>query len=1147
MKKILLLFITLVSLVYSNTEKSVNIMLGYDKPPFIFSKTSNAGIEADVVREAFELVGYKVNISQGTRAKQEAVLYEKNSLDGVATITTKDKKFFSSDTISNYRNVVVTRKKENITISSIDDLTKIKFVAWKNSFNDLGKKYYNYFNPKDGKYKKSYNDNFSQLDDAQMFFSKKVDALVIDKTIFNWFKLYFEIDEEFTIHNIFNQVTTFPATFKDKKIRDIFNTGLRKLKKNGRYDEIINFYQTQNIEKLITYTNLLSDIASKYMFNNEDKKIQQILKLFLSHPDIILVNIQRLDDNSNTTTISKKKNLQIKDYQPLSSKIYYTKKRDILPLGNLTLYYKKDYKAKNGILIPHIEVFKDLDFDDYNYIYTQYKKYGLINNAKINLSNEEIQYLQNHKTITVHNEKDWIPYNFNDNGIPKGFSIDYMDLIAKRLGIDIKYIQGKSWNQYLKMLKESKIDVIVNVVKNPQRERYMLFTDSYIESKKAIFSNIPNISSFSDLKGKTVAIPKGFYTEDYIKRYYPKINIRTYKNIKDTLYAVVNKEAHALVENIAVMKALMKKNGVSLPYVSLKEDKELTSQLRIGVNKNNKVLRDIIQKAKNTITQEEYNKLEEKWFGIKDLKELIFSQKEREYIKNKKTVKVCAHINQYPFVIFNEDKTRGFSPEYLAIISQKSELDFEIIMNQTSEEYFEKLEKKECDVASLIMTKPNKFDYLKSSNPILSDTIVLVTDINSPYIYDLKNLKNEKIAIQQGTSNLQNYVKSIYPNINLVEVNDVTLDDIVSGKYYGYIGGSYQLAYKISTQYFNKLKIMSKIGDKKVDGSFGINKDEPVLLDIFNKSIDSMSDLEKQVIRNAWLSVNVEKHFDYTRFFQLLVVALIIILILIYSNIKQRRLHEEITQLNDTLVERVNSEVEKNKQQQLLVLRQNRLAQMGEMISMIAHQWRQPLNSLAILNSTIILQHTKEKLDQKAMEEFKVNSKKQIKQMSETIDDFKNFFKPQKEKVKFCINDIVVHTLDILKPILQQTKIEVIVKEEDQYYLNSYKNELGQVILNILNNAKDALIEQNVSDKKIEISLFQKNQSIYITIADNAGGIDSNIIDNIFDPYFSTKDEKNGTGLGLYMSKMIIEDHMNGLLDVHNKDNGVVFTLKLDI
>jgi len=165
--------------------------------------------------------------------------------------------------------------------------------------------------------------------------------------------------------------------------------------------------------------------------------------------------------------------------------------------------------------------------------------------------------------------------------------------------------------------------------------------------------------------------------------------------------------------------------------------------------------------------------------------------------------------------------------------------------------------------------------------------------------------------------------------------------------------------------------------------------------------------------------------------------------------------------------------------------------------------------------------------------------------MSGTIDDFRDFFHPRKVKVEFLLNDVIEHLLLIMHPIFKVSEIKLIFKEEKEIYLHGYSNELAQAILNILYNAKDALIEHTtVEERIIEIELTKNNNRILLTITDNAGGISEDVIHYIFDPYFSTKENSNGTGLGLYMSKMIIEKHMGGKLSIQNNSKGATFTIE---
>ena len=255
----------------------------------------------------------------------------------------------------------------------------------------------------------------------------------------------------------------------------------------------------------------------------------------------------------------------------------------------------------------------------------------------------------------------------------------------------------------------------------------------------------------------------------------------------------------------------------------------------------------------------------------------------------------------------------------------------------------------------------------------------------------------------------------------------------------------------------------------------------------------------------------------------------------------------KLKDLNISLKDTVDSEVQKNMKKDRLMMQQFRLAQVGEAISMIAHQWKQPLNTLSLITEGMYIKYTMGKLNLENMKNFREQTQRQIKQMSSTIDDFSEFFKPEKEKETFLIVEPIKHALTILEPILKKESIQIEKNIEKELHIVGYPNELAQVVINIINNAKDALVDKSDNQEKIiKINLFSKEAKVYISIEDNAAGIPSNIIEKIFDPYFSTKIEKNGTGLGLYMSKTIIEEHMQGSLSVKNTINGAKFILAFE-
>jgi len=264
---------------------------------------------------------------------------------------------------------------------------------------------------------------------------------------------------------------------------------------------------------------------------------------------------------------------------------------------------------------------------------------------------------------------------------------------------------------------------------------------------------------------------------------------------------------------------------------------------------------------------------------------------------------------------------------------------------------------------------------------------------------------------------------------------------------------------------------------------------------------------------------------------------------------------KEIEEINQSLKERVAKEIKENIKKEKLLQQQTRLAQMGEMISMIAHQWRQPLS--AISSSIAIIQvkmaknrfNFENKEDREKFLKFLEDKHNAIsnytESLSETIDDFRNFFKPDRQKSYTLLTKPIKSALSIIKSSMVNRGITINTNYEIDTKIYMYKNELMQVILNILKNAEDNFKERGIKNGKITISTLKEDDAYIIKICDNGGGISKDIMPKIFDPYFSTKDEKNGTGLGLYISKIIVEEHNNGVLDVINSNDGACFIIKL--
>jgi PAS domain S-box-containing protein len=254
---------------------------------------------------------------------------------------------------------------------------------------------------------------------------------------------------------------------------------------------------------------------------------------------------------------------------------------------------------------------------------------------------------------------------------------------------------------------------------------------------------------------------------------------------------------------------------------------------------------------------------------------------------------------------------------------------------------------------------------------------------------------------------------------------------------------------------------------------------------------------------------------------------------------------EELAKLNSSLEVRISRDVDDLRQKDQMLILQDRRAVMGEMINNISHQWRQPLNVLGLYLQGLSIAYDSPGFDKDSLEDSVDKSMQVVMHMSRTIDDFRNFFRSDKEKVPFSVNQVIERTLSLVKESFLCLNVHIDLLVDGNPMVNGFPYEYTQVLMNILLNARDELVLHNVDDAMILIHAFAEGDSAVVTITDNSSGIDVGIIDKIFDPYFTTKGPDKGTGIGLFMSKTIIEKNMGGRLTVRNTGSGAQFRIEV--
>lgn len=278
----------------------------------------------------------------------------------------------------------------------------------------------------------------------------------------------------------------------------------------------------------------------------------------------------------------------------------------------------------------------------------------------------------------------------------------------------------------------------------------------------------------------------------------------------------------------------------------------------------------------------------------------------------------------------------------------------------------------------------------------------------------------------------------------------------------------------------------------------------------------------------------------------------------------RRKAEKKIHEMNQTLKEKVKSEIDRNRKQEEIIHNQKKLADMGNMISAISHQWRQPLNALGFYIQDITDAYESEEFSLEYLKRFESESMNIVNHLSSTIDDFRYFFQPDKEANIMNVIEEIFSLLRLTLAQLQNNHIRVnlthknglteFVSENlnrapdysrDQAFVKGYKGEFKQVIANLIYNAIDAIKSSGQKKGVVNVNVYEENRNVIIEVCDNGGGIQKDITGNIFTPYFSTKKDSKGTGIGLYMSKAIIEEHMNGKIWFENREDGACFIIEL--
>ncbi|MDD2896496.1 MAG: ABC transporter substrate-binding protein [Aliarcobacter sp.] len=715
-----------------------------------------------------------------------------------------------------------------------------------------------------------------------------------------------------------------------------------------------------------------------------------------------------------------------------------------------------------------------------------------LENSNINTFND----LKNKKIMITNNQENFAPLQsmlksqnlqLSDfKFIPHSFNVD--DLINKKTDLMAAYTTNE---QFTLKEKDYKSKIF-----NPKDYGFDFYEDIIFTSKEFAQDNPETVKNFyaATIKGYLYAFE---HIEEVAKLIHEKYNSQ-------------NKSLESLIFEANEMKKLVFDKQGNIGTVTPEKINLIVNTYRVmGLIKSEIKSEDFI-----------YSKHLEDNF--------LLNKEEKTYLEKKESIKMCVDPDWMPFEKIEKNKHVGIAADYIKLIEKKINKTITLVPTKTWSESLEYGKNRACDIFSLVMKTPQREKYLNFTKPYLELPLVVAADINTPFVDNILQIKDKKLAMVKDYA-FAEILESKYPDIQFINVQNLNegLELVRKGQVYGFIDTLASIGYNIQNNYIGQLKIAGKF-DETWELGIASRNDEPILNTIFNKAIKDISLSQKQEILNKWISINYQKKIDYTFFYKMLVTSIIIILIivLIYR-------HYLLKKLNSQLNEKIELEIKKNEEKNRILIQQSRMASMGEMLENIAHQWRQPLSTISIAASGMEVKKEFSTLSDEEFYKSIDHIKKASMYLSQTIEDFRSFFNKKKTLSKINSKKVIDKTLELMGNTFVQNRI-TLINDTQEIETLSLENELIQVLMNIFANAKDALKQLSGDNKYIFINVFKEENNLIIQIKDSAGGIDDEIIDKIFEPYFTTKHQFNGTGIGLYMSKLLVERHLKGTLSARN-------------
>lgn len=530
------------------------------------------------------------------------------------------------------------------------------------------------------------------------------------------------------------------------------------------------------------------------------------------------------------------------------------------------------------------------------------------------LDETEQAWLREHAApLRVHNEMEWKPFNYNEDGQPKGYSIDYMNMLAGKLGIEIEYISGPTWDEFLGMMKAGTLDVMLNIANTKERRQYLRFTNPYHITTVGLYTHSTenSITDLEHLNGKRLGFTEGFFFEEFIRLYYPDIQIVTYPSTQASFVGVQKGEADAAIDVPLVANSILREmNMTDVKFAGKVSDPAFITTFSLATRKDNPVLQSILQKAIDSVTSEEIRTINQKW-AIDTNRGSQLAPQDLDYLKQKGELRVCINPARLPLEAVNlEGNLTGISSEFVERLRQLMQIPLTVVPTKSWTESLRLAQQRDCDILPMVNNTRAGRAFLNFTSPWLSLEQVIVTRDTQIYIDDMHRLSNHRVGVVRGHGARETLL-AIYPGLTLVEVDSVAegLEQVSNRKLFAFVDTLATVSRVMQTNNLDNVKISGSTG---VTAKFavGVRNDDGTLLDIVERATHAIEPADINAMYNRWLSIAYVEKVDYTRLWQALIVFSLLTAY-IYHRYRQGQKNAAILQQAHDDVEAANKQLDR--------------------------------------------------------------------------------------------------------------------------------------------------------------------------------------------------------------------------------------------